>query len=48
MLGKFLCQIGFHKWSRPIRTSQGFTSNVYEVKKKCSRCKKVKMWVESK
>jgi len=45
---KFLCRIGFHKWGRTIRVSHGFSSSVFDSKKSCERCGKVKRWVEIK
>lgn len=45
---KLLCKIGLHKWSRTQKVSHGFRSKVYDCKKKCKRCGKVKKWVESK
>ena len=44
----FLCKLGFHKWDKPVKVSHGFSSNVLDVKKKCTRCKKTKKWVETK
>ncbi|MCC7575157.1 hypothetical protein KO361_06210 [Candidatus Woesearchaeota archaeon] len=45
---KWFCWLGIHSWNNPVRVSHGFKSSVYDVKKKCSRCGKVKRWVESK
>lgn len=46
--GLILCKLGFHKWGETRRASQGFSSNVYDMKKTCVRCKKVKKWVKEK
>ncbi len=43
ILGKVLCRLGFHRWSRE-RVYFRFDSHVKEYEKVCLRCGKVKRW----
>ncbi len=47
-LGKILCKIGLHRWSKPRKVSHGFASNVYDMKQRCERCNKTKRWIKEK
>ena len=47
-LKSVLCKLGVHNWKKPVKTSHGFSSNVYDVKKACNNCGKIKRWVEYK
>jgi len=47
MPGRILCFIGLHAWGKKRGYNQ-YSSNVIEWKQTCSRCGKIKRWIEAK
>lgn len=45
MIGKILCKLGIHKWSRP-KFIMNASSHVKDYSKYCLRCGKKKTWTE--